>query len=88
MKCNPKNSTLRINSVQCVYVELCYRNFTSIYKKLNYNIDISNIIDLPFDIMCFSLENDVDDTFSNEPMIDMFLGTICKKNSANVLTLC
>ena len=56
VKCNPKNSILQINAVQCVYVELCYKIFTSTYKKSNYNIDISNVSDLPFDGMCFFLE--------------------------------
>ena len=36
----------------------------------------------------FSLKNEVDDTVPKEPTIDMFLKTICKKNGANVLTLC
>ena len=35
-----------------------------------------------------SLKNEVDDTVSKEPTIDMFLKTICKKNGAHVLTLC
>ena len=26
--CNPKNSTLKINTIQYVYVELCYKNLT------------------------------------------------------------
>ena len=56
VKCNPKNSILQINAVQCVYVELRYKNITSKYEKLNYNIDISNVYDIPFDVMCFSLE--------------------------------
>ena len=56
VKCNPKNSILQINAVQCVYVEICYNIFTSKYKKLNYNIDISNLSDLPFDGICFFLE--------------------------------
>ena len=48
-----KNSILQINVVQCVYVELCYKTFTSTYKKSNYDIDISNVSDLTFDGMCF-----------------------------------
>ena len=56
VKWNPKNSKLQINAVQCVYVELCYKCFTSTYKKLNYNIDISNVSDLLFDRMCFFLD--------------------------------
>ena len=47
---------LQINAAQCVYVELCYKAFTPKYKKSNYNIDISNVSDLTFDGMCFSLE--------------------------------
>ena len=56
VKCNPKNSILQINAVHCVYVESCYKFFTSTYKKLNYNIDISNVSDIPFDGMCFFLD--------------------------------
>ena len=51
MKCNPENSILKINAVHCVYVELCYKNFTSKYKNSNYNIDLSSIYDLPFDVI-------------------------------------
>ena len=74
-----KNSILQINAVQCVYVELCYKNFTSKCKKSNYNIDISNVSDLPFYGICFSIGNEVDDTVPKEPTIDMFPKTICKK---------
>ena len=49
---NPKNSILKINAVQCVYVESGYKIFMSTYKKLNNNDDISNVSDLPFDEMC------------------------------------
>ena len=38
------------------YVESCYKIFMSTYKKLNYNDDISNVSDLPFDEMCLFLE--------------------------------
>ena len=51
-----EKSILQINAVQCVYVELCYKTFTSKYKKSNYNIYIYNVSDLPFDEICFSLE--------------------------------
>ena len=44
-------------------------------KKSNYNINISNISELPLDVMCFSLENDFDDTVPNELTIDMFRET-------------
>ena len=56
VKCNPKILILQINVVQCVYVELCYKKFTSKYKKLNYIINISNVPDLPSDGICLSLE--------------------------------
>ena len=49
VKCIQKNSILQINSVQSVYVESCYKLYTSTYKKAFYNIDISNVSDLPFD---------------------------------------
>ena len=45
---------------------------------MKYNIDISNVSDLPFDIICFSLENNVDKTVPKEPKIDMFLKSICE----------
>ena len=35
---------------------IALQSFTSKYKKMNCNINISNISDLPFDVMCFSLE--------------------------------
>ena len=56
VKCNPKNSILQINSVQYVYVESCYKIFTSTYKKSNYNVDISNVFYLPFDEMCLFID--------------------------------
>ena len=62
-----------------MYVESCYKIFTSKYKFSNFNINISNISDLPFDVMCFSLENDVDATVPNEPTINRFLETNCKQ---------
>ena len=31
--CNPKHSILKINAVKSVYVELCYKTFTSKYKN-------------------------------------------------------
>ena len=34
------------------------------------------------------LKNEVDDTVPKEPMIDIFLKTVCEKNGANILTLC
>ena len=47
-------------------------------QKLNYNIDISNLSDLPFDVMFVSHKNDVYDTVPKESTIDMFLKTICE----------
>ena len=35
-----------------------------------------------------SLKNEAVHTVPKEPMIRMFLKTVCKKNGANVLTLC
>ena len=42
-------------STMCV-CGIVLKKITSKYKKSNYNIDISNISDLPFDVMCFSPE--------------------------------
>ena len=73
-----ENLILKINAVQFVYVEFCYKILTSKYKKLNRNINISNISDLPFDVMCFSLGKYVDDTVPNEPKINRFLEKTCE----------
>ena len=56
VKRNPKKSILEINAVKLVYVESCYKIFISAYKKSNYNDDISNVSDLPFDEMCLFIE--------------------------------
>ena len=56
VKGNPKNPILQINALQFVYVESCYKIFTSTYKKSNYNDDISNLSDLTFDEMCLFLD--------------------------------
>ena len=42
-------------STMCV-CRIVLQNFYIKIQKLNYNIDISNISDLPFDVICFSLE--------------------------------
>ena len=39
-----------------MYEESCYKSSTSKYEKLNSNINISNILHLPFDMLCFLLE--------------------------------
>ena len=46
---------MKINLVQFVYVKLSYKSLTWKYENLNRNINISNIYNLPFDVMCFSL---------------------------------
>ena len=49
----------------------------STYKKLNYNDDISNVSDLPFDEMCLFLQmKEVDDIALEESTIDMLLKII------------
>ena len=47
---------MQINAVQCVYVELFYKILHQNTKILNYNIDISNASDLPFDVIRLSHE--------------------------------
>ena len=67
---------------------MCFKIFTSTYKKSNFNIDISNVSDLPL-MKCVSfLMNEVDDTVPKEPIFNMFLKTIKEKYGANVLKLC
>ena len=88
VKCNPKNSILQINAVQFVYVELCYKTFTSKYKKSKYNIDISNVSELPFDVMYFSLEKWCwwhSAKRTNDRRVSQ---NNLQKNGTNVLTFC
>ena len=47
---------MKINAVQFVYVKSSYKSLTSKYEKPNRNINISKVSDLPFDVMCCSLE--------------------------------
>ena len=48
-------------------------------QKSNRNINIFNISDLPFDVMCvFTWKNDDDDTVPIEPTINRFLETTSK----------
>ena len=49
---------MKIDTVEFMYEELCYKRSTSKYEKSNSNINISKISHLPFDMLCFSLEND------------------------------
>ena len=51
--CNPNILILKINAAQFVYVKSCYNFFTSEYKKSNCHINIFNISDLRFDVICF-----------------------------------
>ena len=51
------------------------QNFNIKIQKSNRNINISNISDLTFDVICFPLENDDDETVPNEPKINRFLET-------------
>ena len=47
---------MKINAVEFMYEELCYKSSTSKYENSNSNINISNISHLPFDMLCFLLE--------------------------------
>ena len=47
---------MKINAVEFMYVESCYKSLTSKYEKSNSNINISKISHLPFDMLSFSLE--------------------------------
>ena len=83
-----ENSILEINAVQFVYVESCYKILTS-KQNLNRNIDISNIYNLPFDVMCFSLEKTTTMTlFQMNRQSMIFLKQPANKIGANVMTIC
>ena len=47
---------MKINAVEFMYAEFCYKSSTSKYEKSNSNINITKILHLPFDMLCFSLE--------------------------------
>ena len=64
---------MKIYAVEFMYEELCYKSSTSKYEKPNSNINISNILHLAFDTLCFHLEND--DTVPNAPTTKTFLET-------------
>ena len=67
------------NKCSTIFVcKIVLQKFYIKIKKPNCNINISNIYDLPFDVMCFSLEKDVDETFPNESTINTFLETTCE----------
>ena len=46
---------MNINSLEFMYVELCYKSSTSKYEKSKSNIKIPKISHLPYDMLCFSL---------------------------------
>ena len=76
---------------KCSTICVCRIMLKTIYIKIqksNCNINISNISDLPFDVMCFSLENYVDDTVPMNQRSIGFSKQTANKNGANVLTLC
>ena len=58
-------------SIICVCT-ITLQNFIIKIQKSNRNNNISNISELPFDVMCSSLEKDVDDTVPNEPTFYRF----------------
>ena len=39
-----------------MHEKLCYKSSTSKYEKSSSNINISNILPLPFDMLCYLLE--------------------------------
>ena len=67
------------NKCSTIFVcRIVLKTFYIKIQKIEFNINISNISDLTFDVMCFSLNNDVDDTVPNEPTINRFLETNCE----------
>ena len=48
---------MKITVVEFVYVEFCYKNPTSKYEKSNSDINISKMLHLPFDMLCYLLEH-------------------------------
>ena len=72
-----------------MYVKPCYKILASKYRKSNRNINISNISDLNFDVMCFSLGKTMIMTLCqmNRQSIS-FLKQVVNKIGANVMTIC
>ena len=67
------------NKCSTIYVcRIVLQNFYIKIQKSNCNINFSNISNLPFDVMCFHLKIDVDDTVPNEPTINRFLEKNCE----------
>ena len=65
---------MKINAVEFMYVELCYKSSTSKYEKPNSNINIPKISHSPFDMLCvFTWKND--NTGTNSPIINNKLET-------------
>ena len=73
---------MKINEVQFMYVESCYKISTLKYEKSKINIKISNISHLPFDMFCFSLEKMMTLCQMNQQSI-IFLKRIVVKNCEN-----
>ena len=72
-----------------MYVEFCYKILTSKYKNSNRDINNSNISDLTFDLMLFSLEKTMMMKLCqmNQQSIG-FLKQPANKIGANIMTLC
>ena len=51
-----ENKTQYSIIIKIMYEKLGYNSSTSKYEKLNSNINISKILHLPFDILCYLLE--------------------------------
>ena len=65
------------------------QNFNTEIQKWNCDINISNISNSPFDVMCISLENKMTITLCqmNRQSIT-FLKQLANKIGANVMTIC
>ena len=69
-----KKWTRKINAVEFMYEESCYKSSTLKYEKSNSNINISKMPHLPFDFLCvFTWKND--DTVPDATKINNFLET-------------
>ena len=64
-------------SIICV-CRIVLQKFYIKIQKSNFNINISNISYLLFDVICFSIEKYVDETVPNETTINRFIETNCE----------
>ena len=81
-----KKWIMKINAVNLVYVESCYKSSTSKYDKSKMNINISTISHLPFDVLFFSLGKITTLCQMHQPSTSLLKGMVVQ-NCVNDMTI-